>query len=137
MSKQLGLVCKWQLDLGWFSTHFISKIHIYQMDIISLLNDCSVKCYGNVKSKEGPFLFQKLIAKSIWLNLAFFINKLVLQTVQPAAEQWRCAPQQKRGSDIRHGNIQINCLKLIALLKITSSSPMKGQEKLCSKESVF
>ena len=35
------------------------------MDMISVLNDCSVKCYGNVKSKEGPILFQKLIAKSI------------------------------------------------------------------------
>ena len=35
------------------------------MDMISVLNDCSVKCYGNVKSKEGPILFQKIIAKSI------------------------------------------------------------------------
>ena len=34
------------------------------MDMISVLNDCSVKCYGNVKSKERPILFQKLIAKS-------------------------------------------------------------------------
>ena len=35
------------------------------MDMISVLNDCSVKCYGNVKSKEGPILFQKLIVKSM------------------------------------------------------------------------
>ena len=55
---------KWQLDLGWFSTHFISKIRIYQMDMILVLNDSSDKFYGNVKSKEGPILFQKLIAKS-------------------------------------------------------------------------
>ena len=35
------------------------------MDMISVLNDYAVKCYGNVKSKEGPILFQKLIVKSM------------------------------------------------------------------------
>ena len=30
-----------------------------------MLNDCSVKSYGDVKSKEGPILFQKIIAKFI------------------------------------------------------------------------
>ena len=36
------------------------------MDMISMLNDCSVKCYGNVNTNKGPNLFQKLIAKSVY-----------------------------------------------------------------------
>ena len=44
------------------------------MDMILILNDCSVKCYGNVKSKEGSILFQKSIAKSIKQNnLSLFL----------------------------------------------------------------
>ena len=35
------------------------------MDMISMLNDCPVKSCDDVKSKEEPILFQKLIAKSI------------------------------------------------------------------------
>ena len=38
------------------------------MDMISVINDCSVKCYGKVKSKEGPNLFQILIAKSTMIR---------------------------------------------------------------------
>ena len=51
------------------------------MDMILVLNDCSVKCYSNVKSKEGPILFQKLIAKStckVMLRATSFLNWLFL-----------------------------------------------------------
>ena len=47
------------------------------MDMISVVNDCSVKCYCNVKSKEGPNLFQKLIAKST-TNLLNFVAEVSL-----------------------------------------------------------